>query len=63
LVNATGASYWKGLLLAEDQLRQNATAHGMSVAQWRSGLQSRYRAILKELQQANGASGPPGAAD
>jgi hypothetical protein len=63
LVNSTGASYWKGLLLAEDQLRQNATAHGMSVPQWRSRLQSRYRAILKDLQRTNGASGPPGAAD
>jgi len=63
LVNSTGAAYWRGLLLAEDQLRQNATAHGMPVAQWRSGLQSRYRAILKDLQKTNGASGPPGAAD
>lgn len=54
LIQTTGASYWRGLVLAEDQLRQNATAHGVPVARWRKDLHQRYRAILKEQQQRTG---------
>lgn len=54
LIQTTGASYWRGLVLAEDQLRQNATAHGVPVARWRQDLHQRYRAILKEQQQRTG---------
>lgn len=50
LVNMTGEPFWKGLLLGEEQLRQNATAHGMSVAAYRNRLEARYRQILSRLK-------------
>lgn len=52
LAETAGAAYKKGLQLGEEQLRQNATAHGVSVALWRKDLHARYRAIVKEQQQA-----------
>lgn len=52
LMETAGEAYRRGILLGEEQLRQNATAHGVSVARWRKDLHTRYRAILKELQQA-----------
>ncbi|MCL4794477.1 MAG: peptidoglycan recognition protein family protein [Bryobacteraceae bacterium] len=58
LAETAGNGYRQGLLLAEEQLRQNATAHGLTPAQWRARLQNRYRGILKELQQQNGPAGP-----
>lgn len=54
LVETTGAAYWKGLVLAEDQLRQNATARGVAVARWRQELHQRYREVLKDQQQRTG---------
>lgn len=57
LTETAGNGYRQGLLLAEEQLRQNATAHGLTPAQWRARLQDRYRGILKELQQQNGPAG------
>jgi hypothetical protein len=53
LVNVTGEPFWKGLLLGEDQLRQNATAHGMKVADYRSALAKRYRQILSTLKTSS----------
>ncbi|MBI5085185.1 MAG: N-acetylmuramoyl-L-alanine amidase [Acidobacteria bacterium] len=46
LVNVTGQPFWKGLLLGEEQLRQDATAQGMSVSAYRQTLAERYRRIL-----------------
>ena len=46
LVRVTGEPFWKGLALGEDQLRQNATAHGMSVPLYRQTLIKRYRKVL-----------------
>jgi hypothetical protein len=63
LVESTGAGYWAGLLLAEEQLRQNATAHGLTTTQWRALLQTRYRALIKDLHQQNGHPGPPAAGE
>lgn len=51
LVKVTGAAYWKGLVLGEEQLRQSATAHGMTVTEWRQRLKSRYRQILTTLKE------------
>lgn len=51
LVNLTGGSYWKGLLLGEDCLRQNAAAHGMTVEQFRTRRSAVHRRILARLEQ------------
>ncbi len=51
LVNLTGDSYWKGLVLGEDLLRQNATAHGMSVEQFRAHRAGVCRRILARLKE------------
>lgn len=53
-VNSTGLRLWHGLMLAEEQLRQEATSHGVAVAQYRKTLQRRYQTILAAL-------GKPGA--
>lgn len=45
LVRVTGEQFWKGLTLGEEQLRQNATAHGMSVPLYRQALLKRYRQV------------------
>ncbi|WP_321475831.1 peptidoglycan recognition family protein [uncultured Paludibaculum sp.] len=50
LVEVTGQAFWRGLLLGEDQLRQNATAHGLSVAAYRKELEKRYRQVLSEMK-------------
>lgn len=50
-VNATGSRLWQGLLLAEEQLRQEATAHGMTVAAYRKALQKKYQRILAALEK------------
>ncbi len=50
LVNVTGEPFWKGLVLGAEQLRQNATAHGMDVSAYRRILESRYRQILSTLK-------------
>jgi hypothetical protein len=50
-VNSTGSRLWQGLLLAEEQLRQEATAHGMTVAQYRKALQKKYQKILAALDK------------
>ena len=51
LVRASGAPYWKGLLLAEDQLRQNATARGVPLAAWRSEMQRRWRGVAASMDE------------
>lgn len=50
LVNVTGEPFWKGLVLGEDLLRQNATAHGMSVEAYRMALEKRYRGLLSTVK-------------
>lgn len=50
LVNVTGEPFWKGLVLGEELLRQNATAHGMSVPAYRTALEKRFRALLSTVK-------------
>lgn len=50
LVTVTGEPFWKGLVLGEELLRQNATAHGMTVPAYRSALAARYRQLLSTLK-------------
>lgn len=59
LMQSASPSFWKGLLLGEEQFRQNATAHGLELARWRALRHQDYRAILKEIQQQTGAATPP----
>jgi hypothetical protein len=49
LVNVTGQPYWRGLTLAEETLRQHATANGQPVAAYRDALARRYKRILEQL--------------
>ncbi len=50
LVRVTGEQFWKGLALGEEQLRQNATAHGTSVTLYRQALIKRYRQVLSTFK-------------
>ena len=56
LVHVTGERYWKGLLLGEEQLRQDATAHGRQVTAWRKQLQGRYKNVIQSLKQRSDES-------
>lgn len=51
LVNLTGESYWKGLVLGEDFLRQSAAARGLSVEQYRTERAAVHRRILARLKE------------
>ena len=48
-LTATGARLWKGLLTAEDIVREQAKAKGMSVAQWKSDLRDAYKKIQANM--------------
>ena len=45
-VESTGARLWKGLLLAEERLVEDATVDGRTVAEYKKLLQKRYREKL-----------------
>jgi hypothetical protein len=51
-LTGTGARYWKGLGLAESEVRHRATAQGMTPEQYRKGLQKRYHEMLRVLEKA-----------
>jgi hypothetical protein len=48
-LNSTGSRLWQGLMRAEDELRQEAVAHGVLAAQYRKTLQRKYKTILTAL--------------
>ncbi|HLJ13748.1 MAG TPA: peptidoglycan recognition family protein [Bryobacteraceae bacterium] len=48
-VKATGARVWAGLLLGEEQVRQQAAAQGLTLQKYRAQLQQRYRQIHTAL--------------
>lgn len=50
-INSTGIRLWQGLTLAEEQLRQEATAHGVAAAQYRKSLQRKFKTILAALDK------------
>lgn len=45
------ASLWKGLLLAEDEVRQAASAEGMKVSRYKEALNRRYRETIETLKK------------
>ena len=49
-MKSTGARLWKGLVLAEEQLRQDAAAHNLPVATYRAIRQRRLREMLEALR-------------
>ncbi len=49
-VKATGSRLWKGLILAEDNVRQQASAEGLSVSRYKILLQQRYRQMALVLK-------------
>jgi hypothetical protein len=49
-VNATGAPLWKGLALAEERLREEATVEGLTVAEYKRILRKRYREKLAAVE-------------
>ena len=50
-LDATGADLWRGLAFGEDVLRQEAHRHGLPVAAYRKARKSRYREILKVIEE------------
>ena len=49
-VESTGARLWKGLLLAEERLLEEATVEGRTVAEYKKILQKRYREKLAGIE-------------
>jgi len=52
-VHATGVRIWQGLALAEDELRAEAIAGGLTVPQYRAILQKKYKQIIETLKAAS----------
>ncbi len=51
-VHATGVRLWEGLALADDQMRTQAMASGLTVARYRSLLRHKYKEIIATLNAA-----------
>jgi N-acetylmuramoyl-L-alanine amidase-like protein len=49
-VESTGARLWKGLMLAEERLLEEATVEGRTVAEYKKILQKRYREKLTGME-------------
>lgn len=54
-VHATGARLWQGLAVAEDQMRDSAVASKLSLPQYRSMLQKKYKDVMVTLKAASAA--------
>jgi hypothetical protein len=52
-VHATGVRIWQGLALAEDEVRADAIAGGLTVPQYRAILQKKYKQIIAALKAAS----------
>jgi hypothetical protein len=50
LINGTGEPLWRGLSLAEEHLREQATAHGIPLGQYRQELERRYKKAVSILK-------------
>ena len=55
-MTSTGARMWKGLLAAEDQIREQAKQHGRSVAEQKAALREQYRKLSAPLGEHSGKS-------
>lgn len=55
-MTSTGARMWKGLLAAEDQLREQAKQKGISVAEHKAALRERYKKLSAPLGEHSGKS-------
>ena len=51
-VHATGVRLWEGLALADDQMRTQAMAAGLTLARYRSLLRHKYKQIIATLSAA-----------
>ena len=49
-VHATGWRLWQGLALAEDQLREQSAAEGLTLSQHRAILRKKYKTIIDTLK-------------
>ncbi|MFN7922305.1 MAG: peptidoglycan recognition family protein [Bryobacteraceae bacterium] len=56
-VASTGTRVWKGLAASDNQMRQEATAQGLSVTRYRAMLQERYRSAMATLTQGSARGG------
>ncbi len=52
-VHHTGVRLWEGLALADDEIRTQAAARGLAVAQYRVILRKKYKEILELLKTAS----------
>lgn len=50
---AMSGKLWPGILVAEDDIRQQAAAHGLAPSQWKQKLQQRFRRIAEQIVAAN----------
>lgn len=55
-MTSTGARMWKGLLAAEDLLREQAKQNGLSVADQKASLRERYKQLSAPLGEHSGKS-------
>ena len=56
-VESTGARLWKGLMLAEDRLLEDATVNGRTVAEYKNILRKRYHEKLAGIENKGESKG------
>jgi hypothetical protein len=56
-VSMSGASLWKGLLLADEEMRQNAAAKGVKLAVHRAILNRRYKEMVELIKRVRTEDG------
>lgn len=50
-LKATGQELWRGIVLGEDEFRQQASGNGSSVSEYRAATKKRYRQIVDALEE------------
>ncbi|SPE22373.1 N-acetylmuramoyl-L-alanine amidase, family 2 (fragment) [Candidatus Sulfopaludibacter sp. SbA3] len=51
---ATGPDLWRGITSAEEQMRESAAQHGMTLTAYRTSLQKKYRQAISALRERSG---------
>ncbi len=55
-INHSGSRLWKGLILAQQRVREGAREQSMDESRYRASLRTRYREVMKALRQRRTSS-------
>jgi hypothetical protein len=56
LVNHSGARMWKGLIMAQQQVREGASAQSIDEPAYRTSMRARYRRVMEAIRKRRGIS-------